>query len=133
MTTRTGVAAALFGAAAIVAATACGSDTPPEDTTTTPPPPTTSAPAAQGPPGPATATITISGFDYSRATVRPGGQVTVQNNDEDEHTVTSNTPGGFDVTVPGMSSRTFPAPAQPGSYPFGCDNHASMHGTLTVQ
>jgi plastocyanin len=90
--------------------------------------PTTGAPA------PASAQITIEGFQYTdHVTVAPGGQVSVVNKDSAEHTVTSNSAGLFDVDVNGNGQATFTAPAQPGSYPYHCTFHASMHGVLVVQ
>ena len=92
------------------------------------------ASAAPSSPAPATAaTITIDNFKFSDVTVPPGAQVTVVNNDSAEHSVTSDTGGAFDVEVDGKKQVTFTAPAQPGTYPFHCTYHPSMHGTLTVQ
>ncbi|MEN3318783.1 MAG: hypothetical protein V7643_2184 [Mycobacterium sp.] len=128
----------------IVLATACrGSDvdqqpeaTSPAETTTattalTTPRAVAPPPAQAGPP-----TITIDDFvfnGFNGVAVRPGVQVTVRNNDADPHTVTSNTPGAFNADVAARSDATFTAPSQPGSYPFHCNHHASMHGTLIVQ
>jgi plastocyanin len=78
--------------------------------------------------------ITIDGYKYaSPATVPPGAQITVINNDSAEHTVTSDTAGAFDTEVGGKSQATFAAPSQPGSYPFHCTYHPNMHGVLVVQ
>jgi plastocyanin len=49
------------------------------------------------------------------------------------------TPGGQTAQFstgtldPSGGTRSFTAPAAPGSYPFGCRVHPTMHGTLTVQ
>ena len=40
---------------------------------------------------------------------------------------------GVEPTNAEGTKATFIAPAQPGSYPFHCEKHASMHGMLTVQ
>jgi plastocyanin len=87
------------------------------------------------PPAPASsAQITIDGFKYTeRITVAPGAQVTILNKDSVKHTVTSNTPGLFDTEVGGNGQATFTAPSAPGSYPYHCTYHASMHGVLVVQ
>ncbi|HEY7052746.1 MAG TPA: cupredoxin domain-containing protein [Mycobacterium sp.] len=125
--------AAALVCTAILLVAACGqSAVSNEQITTTAPIPTSSA-GPPKPPAPAAATITIQGFEFSNATVAPGGQVTVANLDGDAHTVTSNTSGQFSVDVGGKSKAVFSAPNKPGSYPFHCEHHASMHGMLTVQ
>jgi plastocyanin len=76
--------------------------------------------------------ITIQNFAFSpeSLTVSPGATVQVKNLDSTKHTVTGT---GFDTgdVMPGMTG-SFVAPSTPGSYPFTCAYHASMHGTLTV-
>lgn len=128
----------------ILFTTACGGDDggqqpetmrPVEKTTTTTTAERTTAPTA--PPaqaGPAVITIYDFAFnEYNDVVTRPGAQVTVKNLDEDAHTVTSNTQGAFSVDLGPKSEATFTAPTQPGSYPFHCNHHSSMHGTLIVQ
>jgi plastocyanin len=133
MTTRTGTTATMLAAAAILIAPACGKSNVPQQPNASSAPATTSTSAAQSP-APATgATINIDGFKYTDITVPPGAQVTVVNNDSAEHTVTSDTSGAFNVEVAGKSKATLTAPTQPGTYPFHCTYHSSMHGTLTVQ
>lgn len=132
MTARTRMAVALLGAAAILVAGCSQSVT--EDSSATSASPATSSPAAPSSSAPnAATTITIDGFKFSDVTVPPGAQVTVVNNDSAEHSVTSDTAGAFDVEVEGKKQATFTAPSQPGTYPFHCTYHPSMHGTLTVQ
>jgi plastocyanin len=118
-----------------VIATACGGNGDQESAPTVPPasPTTTAAPAPASPVPAAGTEITITDFEMSDLTVPPGAQVTVVNKDPEEHTVTSNTPGAFDSTVAGNSQSTFSAPTAPGSYPFHCNHHSSMHGTLVVR
>ena len=79
--------------------------------------------------------ITIKDFKYSiPASVAPGAKITVRNQDDQNHTVTSATKGAFDVTVNGGGgTATFTAPAKPGSYTFVCTFHANMTGTLVVK
>ena len=98
----------------------------PSSTTQTP---TTSQPAV-----PAGSEIVISNFAYTVPTsVSPGQQITVVNKDDANHTVTSDQDDLFDVRVSGGGgSQTFTAPSTPGTYPFHCNYHANMHGTLTV-
>ncbi len=57
----------------------------------------------------------------------------VMNQDTETHTVTADTGSAFDVTATPGSSVTFTAPTKPGTYPFHCNFHADMHGTLTVK
>jgi plastocyanin len=86
-------------------------------------------------PASAAGTITIQGFAFSAPlTVAPGTQITVLNKDGAEHTVTADSAGGFDVTVPAEGTATFTAPNAPGSYAFHCSVHPQMkHGTLVVK
>jgi plastocyanin len=133
MTTQTPKLAALLGSTAIVVASACGQSGVTQESITTSAPAKTPSAAAPASPAPAEATITITNFEMSDATVAPGGRITVQNDDREQHTVTSNTAGAFSVDIPGRSKATFTAPMQPGSYAFHCNYHASMHGMLTVQ
>lgn len=131
--TGTTKAAAALGAVAILVA-GCGESNVTEEPGTTSAPTSMTTSAAPSSPAPAAAaTITIDNFKYTDVTVPPGAQVTVVNDDSAEHTVTSDTPGAFDVEVEGTKQATFTAPTQPGSYPFHCTYHPSMHGTLTVQ
>ncbi|HZA10217.1 cupredoxin domain-containing protein [Mycobacterium sp.] len=85
-------------------------------------------------PQPAGAEIVISGNSYTvPPTVQPGQQVTVVNNDEANHTVTSDDNTAFDVRISGGGGfQTLIAPTAPGTYPFHCKYHSNMHGTLTV-
>ena len=78
--------------------------------------------------------ITIKDFKYTiPASVAPGAQVTVKNDDAETHTVTSAPKGAFEVTANGGGgTATFTAPTKPGSYTFVCTFHADMAGTLVV-
>jgi plastocyanin len=95
--------------------------------------PSTSAPSSNV--APSGSQIVISNFAYTvPASVSPGQQVTVVNNDSPNHTVTSDAGNLFDVRVSGGGGfTTFIAPADPGTYPFHCKYHSDMHGSLTVQ
>jgi plastocyanin len=126
----------------ILFSAACGGDNggqqpatePPVETPTATAERTTAPTAAPAPAGPPVITIHDFAFnEYNDVFAKPGALVTVKNTDEDPHTVTSNTPGAFSVDVAAGSEATFTAPAKPGSYPFHCNHHSSMHGTLIVQ
>ncbi len=80
------------------------------------------------------AAFTIEDFAFSGPrSVEPGATVTVTNDDSETHSLTADGAGGFDVDVPPGTSRTFTAPSTAGSYPFHCNFHSNMHGTLTVK
>ncbi len=118
--------------------------------------------SSSSPPGaPTSGGIVITNFKYTGAlTVRTGQQVTVTNDDTTDHTLTdqptldaerqgaqtpgaqtpgAQTPGGptaqFSTGTidPSGGTRSFTAPAAPGSYPFGCRVHPVMKSTLIVQ
>ena len=79
--------------------------------------------------------IVISNMTYTvPPSVSPGQELTIVNNDEENHTVTADQDNLFDTRVSGSGGfSTFTAPTTPGTYPFHCKYHASMHGVLTVQ
>ena len=82
----------------------------------------------------AAAAITIKGFRYvTPAAVTPGAMIMVTNGDSENHTVTADTAGGFDVKATAGASVSFAAPSKPGRYPFHCTYHANMHGVLVVR
>jgi plastocyanin len=93
----------------------------------------TAAPAAgSGSSGGSDAVIMIKDFTFTvPASVSPGATVTVHNMDGLDHTVTADQ-GAFDSPAPAGNS-TFTAPTKPGSYPFHCNIHPEMHGTLVVK
>jgi plastocyanin len=64
--------------------------------------------------------------------VAPGATVTVTNEDQVAHTITS-TKGAFNTgNIGSGQSKTFTAPNTPGSYPYICMIHQYMSGTLVV-
>ncbi|WP_286199163.1 cupredoxin domain-containing protein [Mycolicibacterium sp. ELW1] len=64
--------------------------------------------------------------------VKPGQQLTIVNNDSENHTVTADENNLFDVRISGGGRETLTAPTTPGTYPFHCKYHANMQGVLTV-
>ncbi|WP_210115521.1 cupredoxin domain-containing protein [Mycobacterium sp. DL99] len=91
----------------------------------------TTSPGTSVPTGPV---ITIEGMGFSSlGPVAPGTEITIINNDEVEHSVTSRTKGLFDVHIEGKGRATLTAPQEPGEYAFYCLYHPAMLGTLTVK
>ncbi|WP_171046621.1 cupredoxin domain-containing protein [Pseudarthrobacter sp. NamE5] len=79
------------------------------------------------------ASILIKGFQYQGAgTVSPGAEITVTNEDIEAHTITADTGDAFDVNVQ-IGTTSFTAPTEPGTYPYHCNFHGNMKGTLTVK
>jgi plastocyanin len=79
-----------------------------------------------------TAQITIKDLTFTSAPVKAGSTVTVRNDDGFTHTVTTDGPGDFNLSVNGGATGTFTAPSTPGTYPFHCNIHSQMKATLTV-
>lgn len=78
-------------------------------------------------------TITIEGFKFSAATAAPGADVSVSNQDGSAHTVTADN-GEFDSgNIEGDGEGSIKAPDKAGDYPYHCEIHTSMKGTLTVE
>lgn len=78
--------------------------------------------------------ILIADFSYQVPTSVPAGsQVRVRNEDGVGHSVTSDEPGTFDVTVGPGEETMLTVPEEPGEYPFRCTPHPTMTATLVVQ
>lgn len=80
----------------------------------------------------ATSDGTIQGFQFQLpASVTAGDTITWTNKDSAPHTVTSDTAGVFNVSVPAGQSANLTAPAA-GTYTFHCSIHPNMTATLVV-
>jgi plastocyanin len=80
-------------------------------------------------------TIVIKNFAFApdSLTVQPGTTVSVKNEDGVTHTLSSTT-GKFDTgNVASDHTVRFTAPSVPGTYPYRCDIHQYMTGTLVVR
>lgn len=78
--------------------------------------------------------IVISDFAYQVPdSVAPGATVTIRNEDDQGHTVTSDDESTFDVNVGPGQEVTFTVPEEPGEYPFFCRPHPNMTATLVVE
>jgi plastocyanin len=92
----------------------------------------------------ATAAVTVEDFAYSpaRLEVPAGSTITWTNADGFAHTVTSGAPGAPDGAFDGPLGRPDQHDAagttvsatldEPGTYPYFCDLHPSMTGTIVV-
>jgi plastocyanin len=78
--------------------------------------------------------IDISNFMYSPAVleVEVGSTITITNEDETEHTATSNTEGVFDTGTLKKGQSTSFKVNKVGSFSYHCSFHAFMHGTIEV-
>jgi plastocyanin len=147
MTTRTassrprsarGLAAAAAALLLVVGLAACGDDgddTETGDETTTTAASTGGAddPGSDDADGGTTEGIEAQDFALTSLTVAPGAEVTVSNVGQKPHTATADD-GAFDSgTIQPGATGSVTAPTEPGSYPFHCEIHPSMAGTLTVQ
>jgi plastocyanin len=78
-------------------------------------------------------TVVISNYKFAPAklTVKSGTRVTFSNHDMTAHTATANS--GFDSgTIKPRADATVKF-SKPGTYPYICQFHAFMHGTVVVQ
>ncbi|MHB1486331.1 MAG: cupredoxin domain-containing protein [Acidimicrobiales bacterium] len=107
-----------------VVATACGNAIKATGSTAT---------TASGGGGASGNTITIKNFKFSPTplTVQVGTTITVHNEDNTTHTVTA-TDGSFNTgNIAGGGTATFTV-TRAGTFPYICNIHQFMHGTLTV-
>lgn len=79
-------------------------------------------------------TIVIKNFVFIPAeiTVAPGAVLMVDNQDTAPHTVTAEDQGFDTGNLEGKQRGSITAPAKPGEYPYICDIHQYMKGSLTV-
>lgn len=80
-------------------------------------------------------TVTIKNFSFHPAnfTVEPGARITVKNEDSVTHTFTADD-GKFNTGRIGPGgTKTVTAPKASGAYPYMCQIHQFMTGTLTVK
>lgn len=126
MTPQRSLLLGAVGATAFVALAACGDG---------PPGASGDAPASGAPRDVPSNTIEITNFVFSPAaiTVAPGAVVMVDNQDSAPHTVTAEDQGFDTGNLAGKQRGTVAAPTQPGEYPYICDIHQYMKGTLTVK
>src|SRR3954470_16962871 len=120
-----------LASAALIAtlATACGGSSGSQTAATA-----SASSSEESPTAVAGPTLTIADMAFGQPlTVAPGSKINLANNDNMEHSVTSDTAGAFDQDVDGNEEATMTAPSQPGEYPFHCSYHPNMKGTLVVK
>lgn len=91
----------------------------------------TAAPDATAATADSSAGLTIAGNAFSpQELTAPAGTIEITNEDGVTHTVTADD-GEFDVSVDGGANASITVDT-PGSYPFHCNIHSSMTGTLVI-
>jgi len=87
--------------------------------------------------GPAemTDTVTIDDFEFMppAAAVQAGTEIAVDNVDDVGHTLSSEDGGVFDTGGIAAGDSSTVTVDKPGEYPYICEFHPTMHGTLTVE
>lgn len=80
-------------------------------------------------------TIVIKNFVFvpKALTVAPGAVVMVDNQDTAPHTATADDKGFDTGNLAGNQRGSITAPTTPGEFPYICDIHQYMTGTLTVK
>lgn len=77
--------------------------------------------------------IVIEGYKFPPITTTTGTKLTFENRDLELHTVTADDKsfkiGPFDDKTPTVLA----VPSKAGTYPFHCEIHPTMHGSLVVQ
>ncbi|MGH9300489.1 MAG: cupredoxin domain-containing protein [Acidimicrobiales bacterium] len=123
---RLGASIAALAALSVLFA-ACGSSSPSSS------PSTTASPGSGSAPSGGSTTIVIKNFKFVPATltVKVGTKITVHNEDNTTHTLTARN-GAFDTgDISGGSTATFTV-TKAGTFPYICNIHQYMTGTLTV-
>ena len=78
--------------------------------------------------------ITIEGFAFTDVpTAAPGADVSISNQDSAAHTVTADGDEFDSGNISGNGTGSITAPDEAGEYPFHCEIHPNMKGTLTVE
>jgi plastocyanin len=76
--------------------------------------------------------VVVTGYKFPPISAAPGATLTLVDRDDEPHTVTADDgsfrAGPFNPKAPA----TLVAPTKPGTYPFHCEIHPTMHGALVV-
>ena len=119
-------------AAAFVAAAGCGGGGSDEKAATKASTATSSAAPASAPAG---TRVTIRDFKYAPPSISAtvGGKLTFANADNAEHTATADTKSAFDTGAITHGRSKAITLTKAGSFPYHCDFHPFMHGTVIVK
>ena len=83
--------------------------------------------------GSSESTVVVQNYTFPAISTTSGATLTLIDKDDEQHTMTADDGsfkgGPFNNKAPG----TLVAPSKPGSYPFHCEIHPTMHGTLVVR
>ncbi len=92
----------------------------------------TEAPAAEAE---ATDEVTILDFEFMppAITVAPGTEVTFVNDDTAAHTASAEDSSVFDTGAIQQGDEATVTLKEPGTYPYICEFHPQMHGTVVVE
>lgn len=75
----------------------------------------------------------VAGYKFPAISAAPGATLKLVDRDDEPHTVTADDGAfradPFNPRAPG----TLVVPTKPGTYPFHCEIHPTMHGALVVQ
>lgn len=78
-------------------------------------------------------TVVAKDFSLTSVTVAPGAEVTFENEGKATHTMSGDDDSFDSGEVAAGSTASVTAPDEPGAYPFHCEIHSGMTGTLTVE
>lgn len=81
----------------------------------------------------AATSVQAADFSLTSATVAPGAEVAFENTGAAPHTMTADDDSFDSGRIEGGASGSVTAPSDPGDYPFHCEIHPQMTGTLTVE
>lgn len=87
---------------------------------------------ATGESGAADATLEVVEIEYHDVSAPAGGTLEIVNSSGVEHTFTADD-ASFDQSYGSDESIAVDVPDEPGDYPFHCEIHPTMTGTLTVE
>ena len=80
--------------------------------------------------------VSIAGLSYSALTVAVGATGSWKNNDSMSHTATSDAGSAFAFdtgTIGGGETGVGITFSRGGTFPYHCEFHSGMHGSITVQ
>jgi plastocyanin len=77
--------------------------------------------------------VVVAGYKFPAISAAPGATLKLVDRDDEPHTITADDgafrAGPFNPRAPA----NLVVPTKPGTYPFHCEIHPTMHGALVVQ